>query len=743
MALLDHQTLLVTGGTGSFGRHFIRHVLEKHQPKKVIVFSRDELKQHEMRQAFPESTYPQIRYFLGDVRDRDRLQRAFDGVDIVVHAAALKQVPAAEYNPLEAIKTNVLGAANVIDAAIDRGVQRVVALSTDKAANPINLYGATKLCADKLFVAGNHYVGPRPTRFGVVRYGNVLGSRGSVVPHFLKHRAAGTLPITDARMTRFWITLDQAVALVLQSVETMQGGEIYVPKIPSMGIADLARAIGPDCALEEVGIRPGEKLHEIMISEDDARHTLEFDDHYRILPEFSGVAAALDAYSSAHGGRPCPEGFSYRSDTNTQWLTRTDLRALVGLDPDEAPQAHEHDALALHGGPPVRSRLLPYGRQTIEGDDIAAAVTTLQSGWLTTGPQVEAFEDAFAAFVDAEHAVAVSSGTGALHAAYHALGIGASDEVIVPAITFAATANAVRYVGGTPVFADVEPDTLLLDPADVARKITPNTRAIVAVDYAGQPCDYAALRRLADDHDLALVADACHALGASYQGTPVGHLADLSTFSLHPVKPITTGEGGVVTTDRADWAERMQRFRNHGIDRDFRARQADGGWTYGIAELGYNYRLTDVQCAVGLAQLHKLPRWIERRRAIAQRYDEAFAALPFVQPLTLHADRDHAYHLYPVLLDLDVLDADRRTVFEALQAEGISVNVHYLPVYWHPYYRDTLGIEPGRCPAAEAAYERLLTLPLFPAMTGQDVEDVVTAVRKVLRHYAADVPALS
>ena len=264
---LNGKIVLVTGGTGSFGKKFTEIVLRQYQPKKLIIFSRDELKQYEMCQQFPPLEHPNLRFFIGDVRDKDRLSRAFDGVDIVVHAAALKQVPAAEYNPIEPIKTNIFGAANIIDVAIDRNVERVIALSTDKAANPINLYGATKLCSDKLFVAANNYSGYHGTRFSVVRYGNVVGSRGSVIPFFMRKRETGVLPVTDARMTRFWITLDQGVDFVLKCLARMHGGEVFVPKIPSMKIIDLAKAIAPECRIELVGIRPGEKLHEVMVPE--------------------------------------------------------------------------------------------------------------------------------------------------------------------------------------------------------------------------------------------------------------------------------------------------------------------------------------------------------------------------------------------------------------------------------------------------------------------------------------------
>lgn len=322
MNMLKDKVVLVTGGTGSFGKKFTRKALEL-GVKKIIVFSRDELKQYEMKQEFQDE---RIRFFIGDVRDAERLERAFSGVDIVIHAAAMKHVDACEYNPFEAIKTNINGAQNIVEAAINQKVQRIIALSTDKACSPVNLYGATKLASDKLFVAANSYVGEQDTRFAVVRYGNVVGSRGSVVPFFKKVRETGVVPITDERMTRFWITLDQGVQFVLDSLERMHGGEIFVPKIPSMNIMDLAKAIAPECETKIVGIRPGEKLHEAMIMEDDARHTVEFDTYYVIQPEFPFWSKKF-----AEGGKELPEGFEYTSDKNDEWLTIEKLRNLVNV----------------------------------------------------------------------------------------------------------------------------------------------------------------------------------------------------------------------------------------------------------------------------------------------------------------------------------------------------------------------------------------------------------------------------
>lgn len=324
--MFNKKVVLITGGTGSFGKQCTKMLIDEYKPEKIIIFSRDELKQYEMRQKFPDDGSTPVRYFIGDVRDKDRLYRAFTDVDIVIHAAALKQVPAAEYNPFEAVKTNILGAQNIIDAAIDHNVNKVIALSTDKAANPVNLYGATKLCSDKIFIAGNSYTGKKVrTIFSVVRYGNVLGSRGSVVPLFLEKKKTGILPITDPRMTRFWITLEQAVRFVFKSFETMVGGELFVPKLPSMNIMDLAKAICPECKTKVIGIRPGEKLHEIMIPLDESRMAVEFEDRYVLEPDFR----FYEARKNGNHGTHMKDGFEYSSGTNPWFLTVEEMRELL------------------------------------------------------------------------------------------------------------------------------------------------------------------------------------------------------------------------------------------------------------------------------------------------------------------------------------------------------------------------------------------------------------------------------
>ena len=369
---------------------------------------------------------------------------------------------------------------------------------------------------------------------------------------------------------------------------------------------------------------------------------------------------------------------------------------------------------------------LPYGRQEIGDADVKAVVEALVSGWLTTGPRVVEFEQAFVSHVGAKEGVAVNSGTAALHCAMRALGVGPGDDVIVPAITFAASANAALYEGATPIFADIEPDTLLIDPTSVAARITPATRVIVAVDYAGQPADYNALYALAKPRGIRIIADACHAPGATYKGRATGTLADISCFSFHPVKHLTTCEGGMAVTDDSGMAAHMRRFRNHGIDSDHRSREAAGAHAYDMVELGFNYRLPDVQCALGLSQLKRLSGWVAARQRIAALYEDALAGLAEAVPLKAHRDRTNAHHLYVVKL-MDGIDRDR--VFARLRADGIGANVHYAPVYLHSHYRK-LGYKPGLCPVAEAVSRQILTLPMIPAMTAGDVRRVVGALTR-------------
>lgn len=401
---------------------------------------------------------------------------------------------------------------------------------------------------------------------------------------------------------------------------------------------------------------------------------------------------------------------------------------------DVSSRSEAESQLAIMGGAPVRDTVLPYGRQSIDDEDRSAVDAVLRGDWLTTGPYVKAFEDCIATFSGAKHGVAVSTGTAALHAALHSLAIAPGDEVIVPAISFVATSNCVLYMGATPVFADLQRDTLNVCPDEILKKITPRTKAIVAVDFAGHPCDHDAIRDIARKHNLAVVSDAAHSLGATYKGRKVGTLQDLTALSFHPVKHITTGEGGMVLTDDSAIDNRLRSFRHHGIDLDLHTRHREQSWAYDVVTLGYNYRIPDINCALGIAQMQKLPLWLERRKEIAATYARALGDLDTIEIPTERSGCSSAWHLYVVRLNLEKLSVGRKEFFSAMRAERIGVNVHYIPIPWMSYYQ-SLGYRRGEWKVAEMEYERTLSLPIFPAMTGQDVDDVVTAIRKVTNAY--------
>ncbi|WP_017186827.1 UDP-4-amino-4,6-dideoxy-N-acetyl-beta-L-altrosamine transaminase [Alkalibacillus haloalkaliphilus] len=391
--------------------------------------------------------------------------------------------------------------------------------------------------------------------------------------------------------------------------------------------------------------------------------------------------------------------------------------------------------LAIHGGKPVREDYLPYGRQSINEDDLKAVTNVLKSDFLTTGPLIEQFEREVARYVGANYAVSFSNGTAALHAACFAAGIEADDEVITSPLTFVASSNAALYQEAKVKFADVDLQTFNLDSQSVEGLITEQTKAVIAVDFAGQPCDYEALQKLANKYDLTLIEDAAHAIGAKAYGQSVGAISDMTMFSFHPVKQMTTGEGGIITTNNQQYYEKLLRFRTHGVTRDrTQLIKDEGPWYYEMHELGYNYRLTDMQAALGLSQLKRLDQFIERRQTIARRYNTAFQSLPTMTTPYISPEVKSSWHLYVIQLNKQQLTTDRRTIFEALQQENIGVNVHYIPVYWQPYYQQ-LGYEKGICPNAERLYQSFITLPLFPSMTDQDVNDVILAVNKVLKYY--------
>lgn len=394
--------------------------------------------------------------------------------------------------------------------------------------------------------------------------------------------------------------------------------------------------------------------------------------------------------------------------------------------------------LAILGGKPVRETYLPYGSQYIDDEDIQMVISTLRSPFLTQGPKIKEFEDEVARFTGAKYAVAFCNGTAALHGAVFAAGITKGDEVITTPMTFAASANCVRYCGGTVVFADIVPKTCNIDINQIKKKRTDRTRAIIPVDYTGQPADLDELMDFAREYGLIVIEDAAHSLGATYKGKKVGSIADMTMFSFHPVKHITTGEGGIITTNSEEFFKRLILFRSHGItrDRNMLKNQAEGPWYNEMLDLGYNYRITDLQAALGISQLSKIESFLKRRRTIAQRYNEAFTGIDGVVIPYQKDDRNSSWHLYVISLNLNHLRVGRREIFEALQQENIGVNVHYIPVHLHPYY-ERLGYRKGIAPVAESVYETILTLPLYPSMSDKDSYDVIKAVKKVLDHYRA------
>ncbi|MGV8145774.1 MAG: UDP-4-amino-4,6-dideoxy-N-acetyl-beta-L-altrosamine transaminase [Alkaliphilus sp.] len=392
--------------------------------------------------------------------------------------------------------------------------------------------------------------------------------------------------------------------------------------------------------------------------------------------------------------------------------------------------------LAIHGATPARENMLAYGKQTIENDDIKAVTDALKGDLITTGPTTALFEDAVAKYTNSKYAVAVSNGTAALHAACFAAGIKKGDEVITTAMTFAASANCVLYQKAKPVFADINPKTYNIDVASIEKQITKKTKAIIPVDYTGQPADLDEIMHLADKHNLIVIEDAAHSIGAEYRNKKIGSIADMTEFSFHPVKHITTGEGGVITTNNREFYEKLMLFRTHGITKDVNKliNKEEGSWYYEQQELGYNLRITDIQCALGISQLKKLDSFVTRRREIANLYNSAFSQIEEIEIPFQEDDRNSSWHLYIIKLNLERLNATRKEIFNALRAENIGVHVHYIPVYYMPYYKQ-LGYKKGLCPNAESLYERIITLPLFPKMTNKDVDDIIKAVSKVITYY--------
>ncbi len=727
---LNNKRILIAGGTGSFGKNFAKFLLNNFQLKKVIIFSRDELKQSEIAKEISDE---RLAFFLGDIRDLPRLQRAFRGVDIVVHAAALKQVPTLEYNPFEAVKTNIIGSQNVINAAIDQKVEKVILLSTDKAVQPINLYGSTKLCAEKLFIDGNSYSGTDvKTKFSCVRYGNVIGSRGSVVDVVLKNFGRQKMvSLTDERMTRFWITLNQAFDLVFFALENMAGGEIFIPKAPSMKLVDLFDVIAPGVPKQLIGIRPGEKLHEVLITNEEAVHSRELEDYFVILPEhrdFFNFNQHFEKFLTS--GKKLPDDFCFESSSNCRWLTKEALaKIIVEKYPDASGDIFNAENFSRPQESPIQDepltaerKFIPYARQSINQDDIDAVTQTLKSDFLTTGPKVKEFEQAVASYCGRKYAIAVSNATAGLKLAFLAAGLKAGDEAITSPNTFVATANMLLEVGVKPVFSDIRLDSYNLDEARIEQFITEKTKAIVPVDFAGQPCQMEEIEAIAEKYGLAVITDAAHSLGASQNGWKAGRRGDLAVFSFHPIKPITTGEGGMIVTDDLEYYQKLSRLRHHGIYKDDRGKNV-------MTEFGYNFRLTDIAAGLGISQLKRLDEFIEKRRRVVDWYFRELQGLEeIILPIELPGNYS-GWHLFVVRLK----NFGRRDELMAyLKERRVGVNFHFPAVYSHPYYREN-GYREIKLGNEEIYHYSAITLPCHPGLTKEEVAYVARTIKEFFK----------
>jgi len=738
---MQNKKILITGGTGSFGYKATQKFLQA--GAEVIIYSRDEYKQALMKKEFPDA-----KFCIGDVRDLERLQECTQGVAVIIHAAAMKHVDICEQNSSEAFKTNVLGSKNVVAAALSNDVPVIINLSADKAVYPAGIYGESKAESEKIFVEGARKakVLGKPCRFSNLRYSNVLSSRGSVVEIFEKIlQDDKTVTVFDDKMIRLVLTQNQVISLVEFTINNSLGGETYLIKSPVLRISDLATAMQQHLGKGKVEIkneiREGEKYDAVLLSAEESRRTLITTESYLvILPEF---AVSLSGYHERYGDNYFAQG-EYGTH-NAQYLNNEEIIKMVYEESDELYNQHNNhntekqgtaDLPALEGGTPVRDTHLPYATQWTGEEEKKEILEVLESGWLTTGPKVQQFETDIAEYLGAKYAIALNSGTAALHCCVGALDIGPGDEVITTPFTFLATANAIVYVGATPVLVDVEEDTYNIDPEEIRKKITPRTKAIIPVHYGGHPCNMDEIKKIAEEYDLKVIEDAAHALSTEYKGQKIGTHSDMVIFSFHPVKNITTAEGGIITTNDEELAKRCVMHRTHGITKEAMERYGkDANWTYDMQRLGHRYNMTEFQAALGVAQLKKIGFFQQRREGIVDKYQQAFSSMP---ELILPTVKDYAkssWHLFPIRIREEMLNADRNKMIKALKAENIGVNVHYIPIHMHTYYQKNFGFKEGDFPKAEKIYSSIITLPLFPKMSEQDADDVIKAVRKTINYY--------
>ena len=672
--MFNNKNILITGGTGNLGKHFVKILLKNFNPNKIVIYSRNESRQYEMQEKISDVC---MRYLIGDIRDLERLKLAMKNIDYVIHCATLKNISITEYNPIECVKTNIHGAENIIHAAIENNVKKVISLSTSKAGNPENLYESTVLTSDKLFVASNNIVAKElNTQFSVVRYASTFENIEHIESYFQKLVNIGIDAelINDIKNAKIFFTLDEGVNFVLKSFERMQGGEIFTPKISSRKITELTLSLAADVKYKVLDTYNNKNNEDTV----HANVTVEFDDHYVTQPTFNSPEVNF-------------------------------LKNMIG----------EKGNLSKH--------FIPYGKQLIEQDDINSVLGVLKSEYLTTGPKVKEFEDMLSVYCGAKYTVAVSNGTAALHLASMTL-LNKGDKVLTTPNSFLATSNALLYVGAIPIFTDIAEDgNIDLDLCEEVIKNDPSIKAIYGVAFSGNMLNQKKLKKLRESYNLIILEDCAHAIGAQYEDIKAGSCtnSDCSIFSFHPVKHLTTAEGGAITTNSREIYIKLMHLRNHGMHKDFEMKP----WVYEMRDLGYNYRITDLQCALGISQLKKLNTFLERRFEIAKRYDHAFKNT-LIKPLYTF-DGCSSYHLYVVLVDFSKFHITKVDLFNILKDKNIGIQLHYIPINKQPYYKE-LGYGDEKTPVMDIYYEECFSLPMYPLLSNEEQEYVIKTLKEVL-----------
>ncbi len=674
--MFNSKNILVIGGTGTFGKRIVEVLLKKYIPNKIVVYSRNELQQYEMQEIFNDKC---MRYLIGDIRDLNRLKLAMKGIDYVVHTATLKNIKITEYNPVECVKTNVYGAENIIHAAIENNVKKVIALSISEAKNPTNLYESTILTSDKLFSASNSLVSQDlQTQFSVVRFSNSFENLEYIESYFQKLVDMG-LDITlikSIQKAKIFFTLDDGVDFVLKSFERMQGGEIFVQKVSSRKLTELTLSLPQKIQYEILDNSSHQDAGKKDLTTIDT--TIEFDDHYVVKPVLA--SRNIDFMKNSIG----EEGKSVKA-------------------------------------------FIPYGKQLIEQDDINSVVNVLKSDFLTTGPKVKEFEDRLSEYCGAKYCVAVSNGTAALHLASLVL-LNKNDKVLTTPNSFLATSNSVLYVGAKLIFVDIAKDgNIDLDLCEEYLRKDSTIKAIYGVAFSGNMLNQEKLKYLRNLYNVIILEDCAHAIGAKYGDINAGSCvnSDCSIFSFHPVKHLTTAEGGAITTNSEEIYEQLLHLRGHGMYKTLDMKP----WEYEMRDLGFNYRITDLQCALGITQLKKLNIFLERRFKIVKKYDIVFKN-SIIKPLYFF-DGKSSYHLYVVQVDFSKLNISKEELFMKMREKSIGLQLHYIPINKQPYYK-SLGYGDEKTPTMDKYYNECFSLPMFPKLSDSEQDYVIESLFEVL-----------